>query len=85
MPTTQKTITVTEQQDEWIKAQIAAGDFMDDSEYFRDLIRLDQARHSEAEYIRGELVRGEQSGAPEPFDFEEFKQTMAKTDAGINR
>ena len=42
MGTTRKTITVTDQQDQWIKAQIDAGDFTNDSEYIRDLIRRDQ-------------------------------------------
>jgi antitoxin ParD1/3/4 len=42
MGTTRKTITVTEQQDQWIKAQIARGSFTNDSEYIRDLIRRDQ-------------------------------------------
>ena len=42
MGTTRKTITVTEQQDQWIKAQIDGGDFTNDSEYIRDLIRRDQ-------------------------------------------
>ena len=42
MGTTRKTITVTDQQDQWIKAQIKAGDFTNDSEYIRDLIRRDQ-------------------------------------------
>jgi len=37
-----KTVTVTEQQDRWIKAQIEAGRFTNDSEYIRDLIRRDQ-------------------------------------------
>ena len=41
MGTTRKTIIVTDQQDQWIKAQIEAGDFTNDSEYIRDLIRLD--------------------------------------------
>lgn len=41
MGATRKTITVTDQQDQWIKAQIEAGDFTNDSEYIRDLIRLD--------------------------------------------
>jgi len=39
MGTTRKTITLTDQQDEWIKARIASGDFTNDSEYIRDLIR----------------------------------------------
>ena len=42
MGTTRKTITVTDQQDQWIKAQIEAGDFTNDSAYIRDLIRRDQ-------------------------------------------
>ena len=33
MGTMRKTITVTEQQDQWIKAQIKAGEFTNDSEY----------------------------------------------------
>ena len=38
MGTTRKTITITDQQDEWIKAQIEGGDFTNDNEYIRDLI-----------------------------------------------
>lgn len=82
MATTRKTITVTEQQNEWIKVQITAGDFTNDSEYIRDLIRRDQARHAEIESIRNELVKGEQSGEPQPFDGELFKETMAARHAG---
>ena len=42
MSTTRKTITVTDQQDQWIKAQIDAGGFTNDSECIRDLICRDQ-------------------------------------------
>jgi antitoxin ParD1/3/4 len=76
MGTTRKTITVTDQQDEWIKAQIVAGDFTNDSEYVRDLIRRDQARSAEIEAIRSELIVGEASGTPQPFDAVRFKQNM---------
>ena len=41
MTTVRKTITLTDQQDEWIKSQISNGDYTNDSEYFRDLSRLD--------------------------------------------
>ena len=77
MGTTRKTITVTDQQNEWIKAQIEGGDFTNDSEYIRDLIRRDQARNSEIDAIRGELIKGEQSGDPQPFDGDVFKEEMA--------
>jgi antitoxin ParD1/3/4 len=76
MGTTRKTITVTDQQDEWIKAQIEAGGFTNDSEYVRDLIRRDQARSAEIEAIRMELIKGETSGLPRPFNAARFKQNM---------
>jgi antitoxin ParD1/3/4 len=77
MGTTRKTITVTDQQDKWIKAQIKAGDFTNDSEYVRDLIRRDQARNVEIEAVRADLIKGEASGNPQPFDAARFKQGMA--------
>ncbi|MBV1915062.1 MAG: type II toxin-antitoxin system ParD family antitoxin [Pseudomonadales bacterium] len=76
MSTTRKTITVTDQQDSWIKAQIAAGDFTSDSEYIRDLIRRDQSRQADIEAIRAALVEGEQSGEPQSFDGDLFKKEM---------
>ena len=77
MGTTRKTITLTEQQDNWVKAQIAAGQFTNDSEYFRDLIRRDQAGQADIEAIRAALIEGEQSGEPQPFDSSQFKKEMA--------
>ena len=77
MSTTRKTITVTDQQDAWIKAQIESGDFTNDSEYIRDLIRRDQARQAELEVLRVELIKGEESGEPRPFDADAFKEKMA--------
>ncbi|MFS4468281.1 ribbon-helix-helix domain-containing protein [Maribacter sp. 2210JD10-5] len=43
MATVRKTVTFTEQQDKWIKAQIEAGEYTNDSEYLRNLVRQDQA------------------------------------------
>ena len=44
MTTVRKTITLTYQQHDWIKAQIANGDYTNDSEYIRDLVRRDQEK-----------------------------------------
>ncbi len=74
MATVRKTITLTEQQNAWIAAQIAAGSYTNDSEAIRDLIRREQERGAEVESIRQALIEGEQSGEPEPFDFTAFKQ-----------
>ena len=61
MGNVRKTITFTEQQDQWIKAKIAAGQFTNDSEYIRDLVRRDQERNAEIEAIRTALIEGEHS------------------------
>ncbi|AZZ76243.1 addiction module antitoxin [Pseudomonas sp. RU47] len=76
MATVRKTITVTDQQDHWIKAQIEAGHYTNDSEYIRDLIRREQERNAELETIRAALREGESSGKPRPFDPEAFKKRM---------
>ena len=76
MSTTRKTITVTEQQDSWIKAQITTGKFTNDSEYIRDLIRRDQTSNAEIETIRAALIEAEESGEPQPFDSNQFKRDM---------
>ena len=85
MGTIRKTITVTDQQDNWIKAQIAAGQFTNDSEYVRDLIRRDQASQADIEVIRAALIEGEESGDTKPFDSSRFKQEMAAKHAGKSR
>lgn len=79
MGTVRKTITVTDQQDGWIKAQIEAGHYTNDSEYIRDLIRREQERSAEIESIRAALREGESSGESRPFNPDEFKRRMLKT------
>ena len=76
MATVRKTITLTDKQDGWIKAQIEAGHYTNDSEYIRDLIRREQERSVEIEAIRAALIAGETSGEPRSFDAAAFKQRM---------
>jgi antitoxin ParD1/3/4 len=76
MGAVRKTITLTEQQDNWVKAQIEAGNYTNDSEYIRDLIRREQERSAETEAIRAALLEGEASGEPKRFDISAFKQRM---------
>jgi antitoxin ParD1/3/4 len=77
MSTKRKTITITDNQDKWIKSQINAGEFTNDSEYIRDLIRRDQASQADIEVIRAALIEGEESGEPQPFDVAQFKKAMS--------
>ena len=76
MGTVRKTITLTDKQDGWIKAQIEAGHYTNDSEYIRDLIRREQERSVEIETVRAALIEGEASGEPRHFDAGAFKRRM---------
>jgi len=64
-------------QDGWIKAQIQAGHYTNDSEYIRDLIRREQERTMQIDALRAALIEGENSGVPQPFDVQAFKARMA--------
>lgn len=60
------TISVPEQMNEWVEAQIAAGRYGNVSEYFRDLVRRDQERREVAMVeLRTLLERAEASGVAE--------------------
>ncbi len=61
MATLRKTITLSDQQNAWIKSRIKEGGFTNDSEYVRDLIRRDQER-TEMKALRAALIKGEESG-----------------------
>ncbi len=80
MATVRKTITLTEQQDLWISAQLTVGGYTNDSEYIRDLIRREQERRgAELEKVRAALVEGENSGEARRFDADAFKGRMTAT------
>ena len=57
-----KSITVTEQQDVWIKAQIVTGNYGNESEFLRDLIRKEQNQDADIEAIRVALIKAEGRG-----------------------
>ena len=73
-----KTITLTEQQNGWVKAQIESGHFGNDSEYIRDLIRRDQQAKQRLAMLRQALVEGESSGNPNPLDISAIKAAGRK-------
>jgi antitoxin ParD1/3/4 len=79
MGTVRKTITLTDKQDDRLKAQLQAGHYTNDSQYIRDLIRQEQVRNAEIDVLRDALVDGENSGEPKPLDVAAFKQKMLKT------
>ncbi|WP_353219266.1 type II toxin-antitoxin system ParD family antitoxin [Salinisphaera sp. S4-8] len=68
-----KTITLTEQQDSWVKDQIETGQFGNDSEYIRHLIREDQRAQRRLATLRDALIAGESSGESRPLDMASIK------------
>ncbi|AXQ96141.1 type II toxin-antitoxin system ParD family antitoxin (plasmid) [Cereibacter azotoformans] len=57
------TISMPDQMNEWVEAQIAAGRYGNVSEYFRDLVRRDQERREAAvAELRTMLERADASG-----------------------
>lgn len=57
-----KTITLTEKQDDWIKGRIDSGNYGNDSEYIRDLVRRDQEAHARRDALRDAVREGLESG-----------------------
>ncbi len=62
MSMVKKSISVTDQQDSWIKAQVETGHYGNESEVIRDLIRERVTRDAEILAIRAALIEREQSG-----------------------
>ena len=57
------TISMPDQMNDWVEAQIRAGRYGNVSEYFRDLVRRDQERREGAiQQLREMLDRAEASG-----------------------
>ena len=57
-----KFITLSDNDDEWLKAQVAVGQYRSESEIISDLIRERQSRNTGIEVIRFALIEGEKSG-----------------------
>lgn len=77
MPMLRKTITIPETMEDWIKSQIEAGRYVNDSEYMRDLIRRDQDRYQAEAQLRGLIREGLESGISEA-NAEDIKSRVKK-------
>jgi len=79
MGTTRKTITVTDQQNEWIRSRIASGDYTNDSEFLRDLLRKDQERSQKIANMQKLVTEGLESGISDRTVDEIWEQARTKT------
>ena len=57
-----KSITVTDQQADWIQAQLSSGHYASDSEIIREALREKELRMAEVDVIRAKLIASEVSG-----------------------
>ena len=57
-----KSITVTDHQEKWIKAQVESGQYGNDSEYFRDLLRRDEEQNAKFQALKAAIQEELDSG-----------------------
>jgi len=61
---------------DFIGQQIDEGNFQSASEVVQAGLKLLEERQARIERLREAILEGEESGAPQPFDFEEFLGRM---------
>jgi antitoxin ParD1/3/4 len=65
-------ISLGEHFTDFVEAQVAQGRYASASEVVRAGLRLLEEREASLHALRAALIEGENSGASEPFDFDEF-------------
>lgn len=61
---------------EFARRKVESGEFGTTSEVVREAMRHYMAEDTELEALRAAIRAGEESGPPQPFDFEEFLKEM---------
>ena len=70
-----QSISFTEPNDEWLKAQIESKEYSSKSELINDLVRQARKKQAEIDWIRLKLERAEKSG----FTKDSQEQILAKS------
>jgi antitoxin ParD1/3/4 len=73
-------IALSEHFQTFIEGQLADGRYGSASEVVRAGLRLLESQETRMAALRAALIEGEESGAPQPFDVEQFLTEMAATE-----
>ena len=76
-----KTNTITDQQEKWVESVIESGNYSNDSEFFRDLIRRDQKRQAAERELRRLLDEAEEGGLSDKTPLEIWAAAEARRNA----
>ncbi|MEE4260414.1 MAG: type II toxin-antitoxin system ParD family antitoxin [Bacteroidales bacterium] len=75
-----QSISFTEPNDEWVKAQVESKEYSSKSELINDLIRQARKQNAQIDWIRAKLERAEKSG----FTEDSKEQILAKSKSMLN-
>lgn len=67
---------------EFVDRQIDEGNFSSPDEVVRAGLHLLEEQQARLERLRAAIIEGEESGKPQPFDFDEFLERMHARVAG---
>ena len=69
---------------DWVETQIKTGQYANNSDYLRDLIRKDQRNSEKLKTLQEAITRGFESGSAGKHDIQTIKQ-KARKQAGLDR
>jgi antitoxin ParD1/3/4 len=72
-------ISIPDPMKDWVQTQIDTGKYAGNSDYVRDLIRKDQVQHQKIQAMQEAITKGLESGDPQDFDVESFKQRVIQS------
>lgn len=80
MTMARQSISFTEPNDEWLKAQVESKEYSSKSELINDLIRQARKQNAQIDWIRTKLERAEKSG----FTEDSREQILAESKSKLN-
>lgn len=72
-----QSISFTQPNDEWLKAQVESEEYTSKSELVNDLIRQARNQQAQVDWIRAKLVKAEESGMTEDSKDEILRQSKS--------